>query len=182
VLLPFAAAVTVAIQPSYLWGDLGWQLSFAAFAGVMIVAPLFQRYFFGDTPPGTIRQILGETVAAHIATVPIIAVSFGALSNVAVVANLLIVPLVPLAMLLTFIVGVVGLTMPFAAEVIALPATWLLGYMTSVATYVSSLPWAQFEFQPAEWMPVAYVIMLALFCWHMQRVTHFRLREVNILD
>ena len=100
----------------------------------------------------------------------------------AVVANLLIVPLVPLAMLLTFIVGVVGLTMPFAAEVIALPATWLLGYMTSVATYVSSLPWAQFEFQPAEWMPVAYFIMLALFCWHMQRVTHFRLREVNILD
>lgn len=182
VLLPFAAAITVAIQPSYLWGDLGWQLSFAAFTGVMIVAPLFQRYFFGDTPPGTIRQILGETVAAHIATVPIIALSFGALSNVAVVANLLIVPLVPLAMLLTFIVGVVGLTMPFAVEVVALPATWLLGYMTSVATYVSSLPWAQLEFQPAEWVPVVYVIILALFCWHMQRVTHFRLREVNILD
>jgi len=182
VLLPFAAAVTVAIQPSYLWGDLGWQLSFAAFAGVMIVAPLFQRYFFGDKPPGTIRQILGETVAAHIVTVPIIALSFGMLSNVAVVANLLIVPLLPLAMLLTFIIGLVGLTMPFAVEIVAIPATWLLGYMTSVATYLSSLPWAQLKFQPAEWMALAYIVALALFCWHVQRVTGFRLREVNILD
>jgi len=51
-----------------------------------------------------------------------------------------------------------------------------------VATYLSSLPWAQLEFQPAEWMAAAYIIALALFCWHVQRVTGFRLREVNILD
>lgn len=30
VLLPFAMAVTVMINPSYAWGDMGWQLSFAA--------------------------------------------------------------------------------------------------------------------------------------------------------
>lgn len=60
VLLPFAAAVTVLIDPSFAWGDLGWQLSFTAFAGVMIIAPLGQAYFFGDKKPGTIRQILGR--------------------------------------------------------------------------------------------------------------------------
>ena len=52
VLLPFAAAVTVLIDPSYAWNDLGWQLSFAAFAGVMIVAPLLHRYFYGDIEVG----------------------------------------------------------------------------------------------------------------------------------
>lgn len=48
VLLPIAAAVTVLVNPSYAWGDVGWQLSFAAFGGVMILAPLLQAYFFGD--------------------------------------------------------------------------------------------------------------------------------------
>ncbi len=45
VLLPLAMAITVMVQPSYAWGDLGWQLSFAAFAGVLIGAPLIQAYF-----------------------------------------------------------------------------------------------------------------------------------------
>lgn len=45
VLLPVAAAITVLLQPSYVWGDLGWQLSFAAFIGVMVLGPLLQAYF-----------------------------------------------------------------------------------------------------------------------------------------
>ena len=40
VLLLFAAAITVLINPSFLWGDIGWALSFTAFAGVMLLAPL----------------------------------------------------------------------------------------------------------------------------------------------
>lgn len=182
VLLPFAAMLTVVVQPSFAWGDMGWQLSFAAFAGVMIVAPLMQRYFFGKDPPGTLRQIMGETVAAHLVTIPIVTVAFGTLSNVAIVANLLIVPLVPLAMLLTFIVGLIGLIAPFAVEVVGLPVTWLLTYMTRVATYLAELPWAQLDVQPSEWMIIMYVFLMVAACWHMQRVTRFRLREVNLLD
>lgn len=77
VLLPFAAAITVLINPAYAWNDLGWQLSFAAFAGVMILAPLLQAYFFGDKKPGTVRQIMGETVSATILTLPILIYAFG---------------------------------------------------------------------------------------------------------
>lgn len=50
VLLPFVAAISVAWQPSFVWGDLGWLLSMTAFAGVMIVAPLMQAYFFWPRP------------------------------------------------------------------------------------------------------------------------------------
>jgi len=44
-----------------VWGDIGWQLSCTAFAVVMIVGPLLQRYFFGEKEPGLLRGILGET-------------------------------------------------------------------------------------------------------------------------
>jgi competence protein ComEC len=179
--LPFAAAITVALNPSYVWGDLGWQLSFTAFAGVMIVAPLLQAYFFGKKEPGVLRQILGETIAAHIVTVPIIALSFGTISNVAIIANLLVVPLVPLAMLLTFICGVWSITaIPFA-DLIAIPTTWLLGYMVQVATFVSELEWAQSELVVPGWAWLIYTLIVGITCIWMWHATKFNFRGTDPL-
>jgi competence protein ComEC len=182
VLLPFAAALTLLINPSYGWNDLGWQLSFAAFGGVMIVAPLTQRYLFGDKAPGTIRQILGETVTAQLATLPILVMAFGQFSNVAVMANLLILPLVPFAMLLTFIAGIGALLLPAMATTIGLPASWLLHYMTATAEYLARLPWAQTSLTINGLMVVAYYGILLGVCVYMWRVTGFRLRDSNIVE
>lgn len=171
VLLPFAAAITIAIQPSYAWGDLGWQLSFSAFAAVMFVAPLLQRYFFGKKEPSVIRQILGETIAAHAVTVPVIALSFGTMSNVAIVANLLVVPFVPLAMLLTFLCGVLVIAgFPFV-QFLATPTTWLLEYMTNVAMFVASLSWAQFSIEVPGWIWGVYAIGIGALCLWMYKAS-----------
>ncbi|MDN5275492.1 MAG: rane protein of unknown function [Candidatus Saccharibacteria bacterium] len=181
VLLPFAAAITVAVQPSYAWNDIGWLLSFAAFGGVMLLAPLMQRYFFGDKKPGIVRQILGETIAAQIATVPIILLSFGVFSNVAVLANLLVVPLVPIAMLLTFIAGIGGLAVPALAHIFGYPAQMLLSYMTSIVHFFASFDWAQVELTFTPWLLAAlYVLIIggALYLW---RVTKYNFRESNIV-
>lgn len=177
ILLPFAAAITVAIQPGYVWGDLGWQLSFSAFAGVMVLAPLLQQYFFGDKQPGTIRQILGETIAAHAVTIPVIALSFGTISNVAIIANILVVPLVPLAMLLTFIIGCWSIAgLPFL-DIVSIPVSWLLGYMTSVATFVSELSWAQAKIDLPGWAWVTYVFMLVVICGWLWKATRHNFRD-----
>jgi competence protein ComEC len=178
VLLSLAAAITVLMRPAYLTGDLGWQLSFAAFAGVMLLGPLMQRYFFGEAPPSTIRQILGETVAAQIATLPILIFAFGHFSNVALIANLLILPLVPLAMLLTFVAGIAGMVLP----VIGLPAQWLLSYMVAVAEYVAHLPWAQTTLQINGFVVAAYYIVLLGIGVYMWQRTRFNLREANIVE
>lgn len=181
VLLPFAAAITVALQPSYVWGDMGWQLSFAAFAGVMIVGPLLQRYFYGEKEPGIFRQILGETIAAHIVTIPIIAIGFGVVSNVAVIANILVVPLVPLAMLLTFLCGLWSIAgLPFI-WLVSTPTSWLLGYMTNVATFVSQLSWAQSELSLEPWAWCIYVVVVILVCIWMTIATRHDLRRTSSL-
>ncbi len=169
VLLPFAAAITVVFQPSYVWGDLGWQLSFAAFAAVMLVAPTLQRYFFGAKELGLLRQILGETVAAHLVTLPLIALSFGTVSNVAIIANILVVPFVPLAMLLTFICGIGAIIhVPFLF-IVSTPTSWLLEYMTSVASFVAELSWAQasVEIAPVVWL--LYAAGVVVVCLWMYR-------------
>lgn len=182
VLLPFAAAVTLLINPGYSKGDLGWQLSFAAFAGVMILAPLLQAYFYGTKKPGTVRQILGETISAQIVTLPILVLAFGQFSNVAVIANILVLPLVPLAMLLTFIAGVGGLLLPSLAWLFGQPAEWLLSYMVFVAQYVASLPWAQTELQINGWYAAgAYVVIVCatIYLWYK---TKYNLRDASIIE
>jgi competence protein ComEC len=182
VLLPLAIAITVLINPSYAWGDLGWQLSFAAFAGVMIIAPFGQRYLFGDKKPGIIRQILGETISAQLATAPIIILAFGQFSNVAIVSNLLILPLVPLAMLLTFIAGIGGLALPCAAKIIGLPANWLLNYMVNTTEYLANLPWAASKVNAKWWAVLVYYLVLVGACIYMWRVTRYNLRESNLVE
>ena len=182
VLLPFAAAITVLVNPSFAWNDLGWQLSFTAFAGVMILAPLLQRYFFGEKKPGTIRQIVGETVSASILTLPILVLAFGQFSNVALFANLLVLPLVPLAMLLTFLAGIGAVLTPFLSGIVGLPAELLLGYMVLVAEYFAGLPWAQSTLEISPWMAWAAYAVIAGMCVYLRRATKYDLKDVNIVE
>lgn len=182
ILLLLAIAITVIVNPSYAWGDLGWQLSFAAFAGVMILAPLAGRYLFGDKKPGTVQQILIETVSAQIVTAPILIAGFGQLSNVAIISNLLVLPLVPIAMLLTFIAGVGSLVLPTLATVVGIPATWLLGYMVNVTEYLAGLPWVTTNLQIQWWGVALCYAVIAGVCLYMWRVTKFNLREASLVE
>lgn len=141
-LISFAAAVTGVYNPLYVWGDLGWWLSFLAFAGVMLLAPLLQRRIFGENEPKLIGQVVLETVCAQLTTLPLILLIFGDLSVLSVVANVLVVPLIPLAMLLTFVAGVIGLIFPF----VAWPAIWLLGYICQLVHILAQVSWASVPF------------------------------------
>ncbi len=181
-LLAFAAAVTGMIEPSYVSGNLGWQLSFAAFAGVMVLAPLLQVYFFGEKKPGWLRQILGETLSAQIVTAPLLLYSFGYISNVAIIANALVLPLVPLAMALTFVTGLSGYVGDVVASFVGLPAQWLLDYMVGVAMYTSNLSWAISELQLPLWGVFVCFAAIMVACWLMWRVTGYRLRDSSIID
>lgn len=182
VLLPFAAAITLLVNPAYGWGDLGWQLSFAAFAGVMIVAPLLQRYFFGESKPGTVRQILGETVAAFLVTLPILLGAFGQVSLVAIMANLLVLPLVPLAMLLVFLTGASVLLIEPIGAVFGVASTWLLQYMIGVAQAFASMPWALLELPVPPFVVAVMYGVIVTGCVYLWRVTRYSLREVNPVE
>lgn len=176
-LLSLAAAVTLLVQPAYARNDLGWQLSFASFAGVLIVGPLLQNYFYGEERPSTLRQILFETVSAWVCTMPLIVLAFGQFSNVAILANLLVLPLVPLAMLLTFAAGSVALFLPMLATLAGLPALLVLGYMTKVTLYLGNVSWAQTELTVPVYFVLLYYAVLIAFCGYMWRKTRFNFME-----
>lgn len=182
VLLSVVAAITVFINPAYVWGDVGWMLSFAAFIGVMMVSPVLQAYFFAQRKPGLLRQIIGETFSAQILTLPIILLYFNSVSLVAIFANLLVLPLVPLAMLLTFLTGIADYVTPIVASVIALPTSWLLGYMLNVAEWLGSFWWAQREMTIAPWVAILMYAGIAAVVTLLYKSTGLSLRQHNITE
>ena len=181
VLLPVSAAITLLINPQFGWGDLGWQLSFASFAGVIMLAPLLHSYFFGNKEPGAFRQILIETLSAQIMTLPLLMMSFGVVSNVALIANMLILPFVPLAMLLTFMSGVM-VFVPMIGVLIAIPTTWLLGYMIQVTNWTAGFELAQMEVSINLWQCAALYMSLILAMIWMKKQTKLDLAKINIVE
>jgi len=141
--ITLVAAATGLLNPFYVWGDIGWYLSFLAFYGVLIVAPMLARWVFGKKEPHGLVLILFETLSAYVMTLPLIMFIFGKMSVVALLANLLVVPLIPFAMLFSAVAGVAGMVAPALSAWLAIPAKLLLTYMLDIAYYLSGLPFAQ---------------------------------------
>jgi competence protein ComEC len=73
-------------------------------------------------------------------TLPLILMTFNQLSLIALVANAIIVPLVPLAMLLSAIAAAAGALVPQIAGWFAFPARWLLTFMLDIIQTLSNIP------------------------------------------
>ena len=140
-LIFYVAALSALAYPVYVWGDLGWLLSFAAFAGVLVVAPLVTRLFYAkNAEPGALVRLLIETMSAEIMTLPIIVAAFGYVPVLALVANVAVAPIIPFAMFFTFVAGVVGIISSVLA-IVAMPASILIAYVVAVVEYLSSPLW-----------------------------------------
>ena len=118
--------ITLLIEPSFIT-DLGWQLSFASFGGIMILTPRLTYFFYGKNRPGFVAKMLLTTAAATIATAPISFYHFGSLSLISFVANLIILPTLPYAMALTFGAGLVG-GVPLIGNLVGGAATILISF------------------------------------------------------
>lgn len=163
VLILFAAALTGLINPFYVWSDLGWYLSFLAFFGVLIIAPMIARLL--SLPSKAMTMILIETLSAEIMTLPVIMMVFGQVSLVSILANALVVPLIPIAMLLTAIAAASGvLIAPFAGW-LAWPATMLLTYILDIVQLLAGLPFALKRYSINVFMMIilyAFVLILII--------------------
>lgn len=161
VLIGITAAITAYANPFYVWGDLGWYLSFLAFFGVLIVAPMLQSRF-SKSEPKIISSVLVETLAAELMTLPLILTYFSQLSLVAPLANLLVVPLVPLAMLLSAIAALAGMITPALAGWLAWPAEILLTYMLDIAHLLSKIPASFVKVSASAGVMIAFYILVAI--------------------
>lgn len=140
VLILLAAAITGFASPFYVWSDSSWYLSFLAFYGVMILAPLLRSRWKQKWRDSVVLGIALESVCAEVTTLPFVLHTFGQMSFAGLIANVLVAALVPLAMLLTLVAGLAGMLVPAIAGWFAWPARIILTYMLDTATMLSRIP------------------------------------------
>lgn len=165
VLIVLAMAITAIWWPPYLWSDLGWWLSFLAFYGVLVIASILKKLLHIT---GVMMSIVIETISATIMTLPLIIVVFNTVAPLTILANILIVPLVPLAMLLATFAGIMAALMPSAAGFFGGPAQLLLEMMVREAEWVASLHAPVTVTMPVEMMIGLYCVVIvgSLYLYH----------------
>jgi competence protein ComEC len=168
--LCLAAAVTLILNPLST-ADPGWQLSFAAVVGIALLArPIARRLgpVRGSGPGSPMRAIadgFGVTVAASLATLPLIALHFDRIPVATVTANLLAMPAVAPSMWLGMAAGAIGQLSPALAVPLNLVNSVLLGFIAQIAEWFGGQSWSALEIgvdSPAR-LAGAYLI-LGLIC------------------
>lgn len=179
-LILFVAAATAYWNPTYVWADVGWYLSFLAFSGVLILSPLITARIYGERTPPAIVQMIIETVAAELLTLPLILLVFERVPVFALLANLLVGPTIPLAMLATTIVGAIGMVMPALAGMFGIPATIIVGYTVAVVQWLSAIPWAQIATGISPFTLGAFYTMIVgtITVWWFKLGRTFRARSI----
>ncbi len=141
--LVFAGLIMILWNPLTLPYDPGFQLSFIATLGLIFGAPITSRWL-SFVRSKFLQEIAASTIAAQIAVLPLLLYQNGLFSVVALPANLLVLPAVPLAMLASFIAMLAGWLVPSAAPALGLPAYALLSYITSMVGLSANVPLAAF--------------------------------------
>lgn len=163
ILLLMAAAITAGLNPSYIWYDIGWYLSFLAFYGILIFAPTVSKRIFKDKKPHAYWQLVIETISAQIMTLPLIIFIFSRASLISFFANLIILPIVPVAMLLTLIAGLAGMIIPVYAGWIGWLAYMVLHFDVTTIERLARVSWASKGISLLPWqLIVIYASILSI--------------------
>ncbi|HEX8052817.1 MAG TPA: ComEC/Rec2 family competence protein, partial [Thermoleophilaceae bacterium] len=174
--LLLAAAITLAVDPRAA-AEPGWQLSFAAVAGILLLAPPLSRTL--RALPRPLADGAAMTLAATVATGPIAAHHFEAVSLAGLVANLaalaVVAPIVWLGMVqaaLGIAAGAVPGELP-ALDALAMRAAELLGHVNDafvgalirIATEFAALPGAQLRLPLASPVRVIAAYAVPALAW-----------------
>ena len=163
-----AALAMLLAAPPVLW-DVGFQLSALATAGLIWfgagMEALLSRW------PGAVREPVALTLAAQLTTLPVILLNFERLSLVAPLANVLVVPLVPIVMLGAALAAVAGaLGDAGAPPFIGDGLSWMLGgaawlylrLMIVAGQAAASVPFASVELTAPTWLAGTWYPFLLL--------------------
>ncbi len=179
-----ALALTVVIMllfnPKLLVYDLGFQLSFLATLGLVYLNPVLVKLTkIENCKLPIVKLIAGDylltTLSAIIMTQPLILYQFGKISLIAPIANILVLPFIPLAMLFGFISGIAAMIWTGLGWVIGWSVWLVLSYIIWVLEKLAGLNWAYWEIPKigVGLMAIMYIILLGviyLSSWRRQNV------------
>ena len=173
--LLFAALIMVLINPYILLYDIGFQLSFMATLGLVLVLPQFESTLATHSTKLRFKDLFLATVVTQIFVLPLLMYHIGEVSLVSVIVNMLVLPVVPVAMLLTFVAGLVGSVSTTLGMLFGFVAYVPLQLIIVIAESFAAFPWAVVTIpEISVWVVLLLygVLGLGYTWWTIARSTH----------
>ena len=138
-LLCLTAIVVLCFRPAWLL-DVGFQLSFGAVAGLIWLYAKLKGYFCHYLP-AILGEAIAVTMAAPLVVLPFLVAYFHQLPLISLVSNILLVPILELATILTMVGVACDFVLPLGETFIGL-AAWLVEQVLVQAKFLASLPFS----------------------------------------
>ena len=153
-LLCLVAALLLCLHPLWL-ADIGFQLSFGAAAGLLWLLPACQR-LLPQALPAPIGEAAAVSLAAQLAVLPLEVYYFQQFSLIALVSNIVLVPVLEIAAQL----ALVGALLPVCGEYLLQLAAWLTAQVLTQARFLPTC-------RTARWLSASCLPIV--WCFIMQR-------------
>lgn len=160
--LLLAMTFTLLLDPRS-WLDAGWQLTFAAVMGIFVLVPRLRRRL--SALPRPLAEGAAVTLAATLATYPLMAFHFSRVSLVSLLANLVALPVVAPIMWTGMLAGAVAQVWLGPAALLNAIDGFCLSYLAFIAHWTASLPNAVLSLRigsPALLLAAYAVLVMAL--------------------
>ncbi|MBC8144702.1 MAG: ComEC/Rec2 family competence protein, partial [bacterium] len=179
--LAASALMLLILHPPDLY-DVGFQLSFAAVAGIILfqsrlVAAFEQHCRVLNEQrivAWTIRSLL-LTVSAQLLTAPLLLVHFGALPAAGLLLNVVVVPLTSCA-LAAAAIGVMSMPMAFIPDWFGSTAYATTSLAIRIVEWGATIPLASIQSQHVHWTSAVVVISLAVWSSRAHRISTLAVR------
>jgi len=174
------------VKPVLLF-DIGFQLSFSATAGLILLVPLFESFLNGfwekiflarsQSLPGALpgrgflSGELATTLSAQVMTLPWLLYHFGEVSWLAPVINGFVLPIVPLVMVLGALAAFSGVIFLPLGMIISWLAWPLLTYFVELIKFLGGIPWLSFKVKPVSlaWVFGYYCLLYLYLLWRRKK-------------
>jgi competence protein ComEC len=173
--LGVAAVVMTAVQPAAAL-DVGFQLSVAATAGLIVLTPWLRFALevasrpLGGLLPGAVLDVAALSLAASIATLPLVWLNFGQVSLAGPFVNVVAAPLFVVSFASSGLTALAGLAWEPAGWALGLAAYYPLALLAWLAQSVAGFPFAAVAAPPLDGAAaLAAYLALAAIGWPAYR-------------
>ncbi len=168
------AILPVVGTPLVLW-NVGFQLSFAATAGLIFFADPLAKWFVrqaarimsqerAEQLAGPVGEYFLFTLAAQFATIPIMAYHFGRISLISFIANPFILPVQPLVMIIGGIALIASLLLMPLGKILAIFALPFTTYTIRMVEFFDKMPNGVLVLGDAKLILIT-LVYLAMLAW-----------------
>ncbi|HBI17105.1 MAG: ComEC/Rec2-related protein [Candidatus Moranbacteria bacterium GW2011_GWF2_34_56] len=165
-----AGAIMLIINPLILRWDIGFQLSFLATIGLVKLSPFWDKYFLKKYKSWGILEIMLMTISAQLFVLPIILYNFHNLALVSIIANVLILPIIPVTMLFVFLSAIASFIFYPLALALGWLAYFLLKYEIEIIDYLSKWKFSNLViFDFSYWKIITWYLLLIIFIYFINK-------------